>query len=240
MKRETMNRVLLLIALAAGASSLLVGCGTSRGYKQADKTGEGIASFREEILNGKKAIDQTMAALSQIQASAATDPRKAFEDYSKAVANLESTAEKARKRAAAMREQGKAYFDAWEKQLAEVKNPEIQQMAQQRKQKLQTAFDNIKHVSEPLKQQFDPWMSDLKDLDKYLSSDLTVNGVDAAKPLFKKTLDGGKEVQKSMDALIAELNTISATLTAAKVQPQPAPEGKEVTPSGQQPPPASK
>jgi len=225
MKTKTLNRILILIALTTGAGWLVTGCKTS-GYQQADKTGQGIASFREEILNGKKAIDETVTALDAVAASAATDPRQAFEKYSKSVANLESTAAKIRKRADGMRAQGQAYFDQWEQQLAQVKNPEIQQLAAQRKQKLKETFDNIKNVAEPLKAQFDPWMSDLKDLHTYLANDLTITGIDAAKPLFAKAQTSGREVQKSMDTLIAELNTISAALTAAKVQPQPVPEKK--------------
>jgi len=225
MNTKRLIKTVLVIALASPASWLLQGCKTS-GYQQADKTGEGIASFREEILNGKKAIDDTVKSLDAVAASATTDPRAAFEQYSKSVSNLESTANKIRKRAEDMRAQGKAYFDQWEQQLAQVKNPEIQQLAKDRKAKLKEAFDNIKTVAEPLKAQFDPWMSDLKDLHTYLANDLTITGIDAAKPLFTKAQTGGASVQKSMDALVAELNTIAATITAAKVPPQPVPEKK--------------
>ena len=48
-------------------------------------------------------------------------------------------------------------------------------------------------MAEPLKAQFDPWLSDLKDLQKYLSNDLTISGVDAAKSLFAKTQAEGLE-----------------------------------------------
>jgi len=200
--------------------SLLSGCGTTANYKQADKTGAGIAEFRDEIVNSKKAVDATVKALDQIAVTANTNPRGAFEQYSKAVNNLESEAAKARKRAQDMREQGQAYFKNWEQQLAEVKNPDIRALATQQKAKLEDAFSMIKAASEPLKAQFDPWMSDLKDLRTYLSNDLTVSGVDAAKSLFTKTQAEGLEVQKSMDTLIAELNTVSAALTPAKVEPK--------------------
>jgi len=195
---------------------VLAGCGTTSGYKQADKTGEGIAEFREEIVNGKNAIDATMKSLDLIASSATTDPRKAFEKFSKSVANLESTAGKVRDRGQDMKAQGKTYFTQWEKEMAEVKNEEIRSLAASRKAKLQGTFDAIAKAAEPLKAQFSPWMSSLKDLEKFLSNDLTVAGVDAAKGLFAKTRADGAEVQKSMDALIAELNTVSATITPAK------------------------
>jgi hypothetical protein len=209
---------LSLSAAVAGTALLMTACGTTSGYKQADKTGAGIAEFRDEIVNGKKAIDATMTALSEVAASANTDPRKAFEKYSKNVAELESTAAKIRKRAQSMQQAGQAYFKQWEQELATVSNPEIRKLAEQRRAKLQETFENLRKYTEPLKQQFDPWMSDLKDLQKYLSQDLTIAGVDAAKGLFSKTTNEGLDVQKSMDGVVAELNTIAATITPAKME----------------------
>jgi len=212
------NKYIQIVSLAAttvAASILITGCGTTSGYKQADKTGAGAAEFRAEILNGQKAIDDTMKALGQIAATANTNPRKAFEQYSDSLANLESVSQKVRKRGAEMKARGQAYFADWEKQMAEVKNPEIRNLAIQQKAKLQATFDSIKQYTEPLKAQFDPWLSNLKDLRTYLSNDLTTSGVDAAKGLFTKTQSEGMEVQKTTNALVAELNTLAATLTPA-------------------------
>ena len=102
MKTTSLHRIAFTLTTLA-AAALFTGCGSTAGYKQADKTGAGIAEFREEIMKGKKAIDDTMKALDQIAASATTDPRKAFEQYSKNVANLESAAARARKRGQDMR-----------------------------------------------------------------------------------------------------------------------------------------
>lgn len=220
MKTTKLMNLFTVAALAAGTLTLLSGCGTTSGYKQADKTGAGIAEFRDEIVNGKKAIDATMKSLSDIAATANTDPRKAFEQYSKDVSKLESTAAAVRKRGQAMQQSGQAYFAQWEKELTQVKDPEIRALAQERKTKLQETFESIRKTTDPLKAQFDPWMSNLKDLQRYLSSDLTIAGVDAAKGLFAKTQEQGLEVQKSMDAVIAELNTVSATITPAKFKPK--------------------
>jgi len=217
MNAKQMKAVSLRITTLA-AAALLAGCGTTSGYKQADKTGEGIAEFRAEILNGQKAIDATMTSLSDVAASATTNPRKAFETFSKNVENLESTANKVKKRGQDMKDQGQEYFKQWEKQMTEVNNPEIRSLAEQRKAKLQSTFEEIRKYSEPLKAQFEPWMSDLKDLQKYLSNDLTIAGVDAAKSLFVKTQNQGLDVQKSMESLVAELNTVAATLTPAKAK----------------------
>ena len=226
MQNRLLTRTALSLALTAGVAWLCAGCGTTRGYKKADQVGAGISEFGAEVLNGKKAIDDTVKSLDAVATSASTDPRKAFEEYSKQVANLESTAGKVRKRGQDMKEKGTAYFKQWEQELTTVNNPDVRKLAEERKAKLQQAFDAIKSYSEPLKEKFDPWMSDLKDLQKYLSNDLTVAGVDAAKPLFTKTQNEGLEVQKLVDSLVAELNTVAATITPAKAQSAKAPPAK--------------
>lgn len=212
------QQIITLAASAVIGTVALTGCGTTAGYKQADKTGAGIADFRTEITKAKTAVDDTVKALGQVAVTANTDPRPAFEKFIKSLANLESTSAKAKQRGEDMKAKGKAYFSSWEKELEQIKNPEIRALATDQKVKLQAAFDSIRTVSAPLKEQFDPWMSDLQDLQKYLSSDLTVSGVDAAKGLFAKTQAEGFQVQKSMDALVAELNTVAATLTPASVK----------------------
>ena len=217
MKRNSLYVAALALA-AFTTTTVVTGCKSS-GYQMADKTGAGIAEFRAEIVNGKKAVDSTMAALDQIAVQANTDPRPAFEKFSKELDNLESVAAKARKRAEDMKASGQAYFKQWEEQLSQVKDEDIRQLAQERKQKLQETFDKIREYTEPLKEQFDPWMSSLKDLRSYLANDLTVSGVAAAKKPFAKAKSEGVKVQKSMDDLVEELNDLAATLTASKVAP---------------------
>ncbi|MBP9900839.1 MAG: DUF2959 family protein [Verrucomicrobiota bacterium] len=211
-------KLIAIVATSLASTALFTGCATS-GYQQADKTGAGIAQFREEIAKTKLAVDDTVTALGQVAVTANTNPRNAFKQFSKSLANLESTSAKAKRRGEDMKAQGQAYFADWEKQLAQLKNQDIKNLAVQQKAKLQTTFDSIRNVAAPLKAQFDPWLSDLQDLQKYLSTDLSISGVDAAKGMFAKTQTEGLEVQKSMDALVAELNTVAAALTPANVPP---------------------
>jgi len=209
---KAMNSILAAIAVAA----LATGCATS-GYQKADKTGEGIASFRAEIINLKKAVDNTMSLLGQTSETAATDPRKAFEAFSKSVDKVESARARAGKRAADVKAAGAAYFTEWEKQLANVSNPEIRKLAEERKTKLNEVFGKLPPLLEQAKSDFDPFLSDIKDLRTFLGQDLTVGGIDAASGIIKKTRDHGTKLQKSLDGLIDEMNTVAATLTAAKV-----------------------
>jgi predicted nucleic acid-binding Zn-ribbon protein len=216
MKQFTTTPIMAWAALALAASQFLVSTQlTAAGYKKADKTGASIAEFRDEIVNIRKEVEATVVALDNILETANIDPRKAFKEFDKAVPRVENAAQKAKKRSEDMKAKGKAYFDQWEKELATLNDPEIRQLAQQRKLKLQGAFDALRSVMEPARDQFNTWLSSLRDVRNYLSNDLTINGIDAAKDLITKTKSSGREVQQTLDVVIAELNTIAATLTPA-------------------------
>lgn len=217
-----------LLALALTPTPLAVGLATgvllanstahAAGYKLADKVGASIAEFRDEIVGVKKAVDATMAALDKIVTDAAVDPRKAFRVFDDSVPKVDSAAARARKRAEDMKARGQKYFETWEKDLAGVHDADIRNLAEERRAKLQATFGNIRSSMEPARDQFNAWLADLKDLQKYLGQDLTVGGIDAAKELIAKSKTEGVQVQQMLDKVIAELNTVVATITPAKVQ----------------------
>jgi uncharacterized protein YoxC len=216
MKKSTLT--LALAALAIG----LAGCGTPSGYQQADMTGESINKLRNIVTGIKTSVDDCQKAMDGLAAAASTDPRPAYETFAKSVDKVNAAAENAKKQAEDMRTRGQAYFQQWEKELAAVQSEDIRKRALERKAKLQETFDSIKEVAQAAKTSFEPYSSDLKDLKTALGLDLTVQGIDAVKKQFKKTKAEGMEVQKNLDALIAELNTVVAAITANKPPPPPA------------------
>jgi hypothetical protein len=207
-----------LLPLIAAGLALFVNCpqASAAGYKLADKVGVSIAEFRDEIVDVKKEVDATLASLDKIVAQATVDPRKAFKEFDRNVPRVDSAANKAKKRAAEMKEKGKDYFAKWEQELAAVYDPDIRKLAEERKAKLQATFGNIRSSMEPVRDQFNTWLTDLKDLQKYLSNDLTIGGIDAAKDLIAKNKSQGLAVQQGLDKVIAELNSVVATIMPAK------------------------
>jgi hypothetical protein len=212
----------LTAALGVLWALTITGCAT-RGYQQADKTGEAINTLRNDVVNMKYAVDHSMKALDQVVAAASTNPRKPYEDFAKSVDKVEAAGDTAKSDADTMRERGAAYFQQWQTELASVKNEDIRQLAQQRRAKLQQTFDKIKDAAQAAKQSFPAYLSDLKDLRTALGVDLTAQGIDATKDIFLKTKNSGVQVQKDLDKLITELNTVVAAVTAAKA---PAPAAK--------------
>jgi hypothetical protein len=197
--------------------ALMTGC-ASTGYEKANKTGESIAAFRNDVLNISKATDATMAALNKVIVTANNDPTKAYNTFADSLNKLDGAVATAKARAQEIQAQGDAYFKHWETQLQTIQNPDIRKAAEQQKAKLQATFAKIKPLAQQTKADFEPFSNDCHDLQKFLSNDLTVTGVDAAKSLIDKTVTHGQAVQKSLASLMAEMNSISAAITPAKAQ----------------------
>jgi hypothetical protein len=216
MKSLKLFRILPLIA----STALLLTCfeASAAGYKLADKVGASIAKFRDDIVDIKKAVDATMVSLDQIVVTAPVDPRKAFKEFDKNVPKIDSAAKTAKKHSEDMKAKGQAYFQQWAQEMTNVNSAEIRQLAEERKAKLQTSFDNIKNTTEPAREQFVAWLDHLKDLQKFLSQDITLSGVEAAKEPIAKAKTEGLAVQQSLEKVISELNTVVATITPAKLK----------------------
>jgi uncharacterized protein YoxC len=238
MKTNRVNSAWRNTLLAAFCTLLVAGCASSRGYKQADKTGDSINTVRNDIANVKTAVDSSMKALDTLAASASTDPRQPYEAFAKSVDKVEAAGTTAKKDADTMRERAKAYFDQWDAQLATVQSEDIKNLAQQRKAKLQETFDKIKDASQGAKDAYPPFLANLKDLRTALGTDLTPQGIEAAKDIFAKTKSAGTDLQQSLDKLIGEMNSVAAAITAAKVKPpakESAPPPKQTSSTTNQP-----
>lgn len=213
------NRILTLLALGAGTALLLIGTtANAAAYKLADKVGASISEFRDDIVTVKKELDASLAALDNVVAQATVDPRKPYEAFKKSVPKVDSAAAKAKKQAESMKARGQEYFKQWEKELANVSDPEVRKLADERKSTLQATFAKIKETTEPARDQFQPFLAGLKDLQVFLGQDLTIAGINAAKDPIAKTKADGAAVQQTLDKVIAELNTVVATITPAKAK----------------------
>jgi hypothetical protein len=216
MKPITTKLITATVASVA-VVALITGCATT-GYERAERTGEKIAAFRKDVLNISKSVDSTMAGLNKIIETANNGPVQAYNQFSKSLAELDKAVETAKARAKEIQVSGDDYFKQWEKQLQTVQNPDIRAAADAQKAKLQETFARIKPLAQQAKADFEPFSNDCHDLQKVLNNDLTVTGVDAAKSLIDKTVTHGQAVQKSLDKLMSEMNSISAAITPAKVQ----------------------
>jgi hypothetical protein len=157
-------------------------------------------------------VDATMRALDEISAQAHRDPRAAYAAFAKAVHRLEVDSMKVRARAQAMRVRGDAYFEHWETYLATVKNGEVRQLAVEHRPELKQSFEQAHLASQQVREVFRPFLSDLQKLRAVLEADPCLARIDAQKGLILAAKDKGRQVQQGLDRILAEMNSMTATL----------------------------
>lgn len=191
-------------------------CRTPQGYRQAERTGDRILTYRDQSAAIQRAIDATAAALDELVNQAHVDPRPPFRKFTRAVDQVENANRTALRRADDMRAEGRLFFEQWQQQIATMNNPDARTLAEQRKASLEQQFRNISRVTVEARDTLRPWLSDVRDIQTLLGNDLTVAGIDAARPLISQVARDGANVKLAYDNLIDELNSVAAAIAPVR------------------------
>jgi len=167
----------LALTLTALISAAVAGGCASSGYQQAGKTSDQMGSLKDELEKGANQIDATIASLNGLVGAA--DLLKAFKAYSTEVKKLDAQAKRVGKTADEMEKKGGSYFAAWEKKTANISNVQMRAKAEERRAALVASFDRIGEAYGKLDDTYPALMADLKDIESFLSSDLTGGSVHA-------------------------------------------------------------
>ena len=222
-----LTRTQLALAIIV-APVLLTGCATP-GYKLADQTGDAIAAYETNIDKLKQAIHSSLTAMNQMPAVASTNPRPAYGAFADEVKRLDVALTRATQRAELVKTRATTYFAAWSQEIPTIVNPELHNLAEQRKAKQVETFNRATAAIQAADAVVKSFVIELKDIQKSLGNDLTVEGIDAIKPLFQRAAADGAKAGQQLDTLVNDLNATGAALVPNLLVPQepaPAPAAK--------------
>jgi hypothetical protein len=202
---------MLLLATA----SFLGGCATT-GMDRSVKTSSSIRDVDTEIRKMIVQIDVTAASLDALVASSQPDLKKMFDKYSDNLARLDSEGKKVIKRTDELKERSKEYFSEWEKEGDSFTNEEIRHLSTERRAKLAEIYARVPAAGYGVKGTYHAYLTDLKEIQKYLSTDLTPNGVTAITPVTQKSVQDLEALKASLVPVIAALDEIKAELYSGK------------------------
>jgi len=207
------------LATCAAALTLAAGCASS-GYK-GEKTAQNIQTTATRIEGLPAMVDKTMASLDDLVNKPQADLQPQFKQFNANLAELESSAKEIGAARRSMGEKGKEFFAEWDKQLAEINNEDIRARSEARKKEVIEKMDAIKRSYTEAETAFRPFMADLKDVQKYLSVDLTAGGVAAIKPTVAKANKNAAALKTSATKLAADFKALGVAMSAV-TPPAPA------------------
>ena len=201
--------------LLFGTTAFLGGCATT-GMDRSVKTANSIKDVDSEIRKMIVQIDVTGTSLDTLVIAGQPEMKKSFDSYSENLVKLDKEGKKVLKRVEEMKSSSKEYFEEWEKQGDAFTNPQIRELSEQRRSKLAEIYAQVPAAGAGIKGSYHAYLTDLKEIQKYLSNDLTVNGLEAIAPIAKKTIQDREVLKESLKPLIHALDEIKTEIYSGK------------------------
>jgi len=207
---------LFAVTLAVG---ILAGCSSRAGYQKGARAGTALNQAADGITRADTQVERTLAALNDLLDNPQPDLRRQFRTFTSEVDSLDSMARRIAKQAESMKARGAAYFEQWSQDLATIQNENIRSRSETRQQEVVTRFQEIASSYTEVKTAFQPFISDLRDLQRFLATDLTPGGLAAARKIAAKANKNAVPIRESLAKLAGEFREMGVALTpAAAVQ----------------------
>ena len=210
MKNRVRSLALVAICLLATAS-FLGGCaktGMQRSVKASNSIEEVDSAMRKMVTQ----IDTTAASLDAVVSPGQPDLKKAFKTYSDNVDDLEKSGGKVLKYMGEMKVNTKEYFSEWQKGGDTYTNPRLHELSEERRNKLADIYAQVPAANEGVQESYMDYMTDLKEIQMYLSNDLTPSGVSSVTPIAQKSVRELDDLKASLRPVIYALDEIKAEL----------------------------
>jgi ABC-type transporter Mla subunit MlaD len=201
------------------AVAILAGC-ASHNYDKGSATAAGLKESADRIQAADGQLDATLASLNNLVERPQADLRPQYKQFSDNVDNLASLAKHVDDSVTSMRANGKEFFAKWSEELAGIKNEDIRNRSAARQKEVSDALTDVKQSYARTETAFKPFMSDLRDIQKYLGTDLTPAGVASMKGVAAKANSTGAKLKKAVGKLTADFKSLGIAMSA--VAPAPA------------------
>jgi hypothetical protein len=201
--------------LLLGVAAFLSGCATT-GMDRSVKTAASIKEVDNDIRKILLQIDVTGTSLDSLVLPGQPNLKKAFGTYSDDLAKLDSQGKRVLKHVEEMKLRSNEYFTEWEKQGDTYTNPQIRELSDQRRNILADLYDQVPKAGAGIKRAYLDYMTGLKEIQSYLSTDLTPKGIEAIAPVAAKSVQDRDALKASLKPVIAALDAIKAELYSGK------------------------
>jgi len=208
------NKTLLLTCLSAVALAVgfVTGC-ASDNYQKGAGTASALNHSSELIAKGSSQIDDSLAALNDLVSSPQTNLTEQFNAYTTSVDNLDATAKDVAAKNEAMQAQGAAYFEGWDNEIATMQNEDIRNRSEARRNEVAARFAKISQQYADARAAFQPFMSDLHDVQKSLSTDLTSGGLAAIKDTAAKSTKDAVPLKETLARLSDQFRDLGKAMS---------------------------
>lgn len=201
--------------LILGTTAFLGGCATT-GMDRSVSTTNSIGEVDSEIRKMIVQIDATGSSLDTLVMAGQPDLKKNFNAYTDQVTKLDHEGKKTIRHMDEMKTRSKEYFAEWETQGDTFTNPQIRELSEERRTRLANIYAQVPAAGVGIKGAYLAYLTDLKEIQMFLSNDLTPSGIEAIDPVAKKTVQDREVLKASLAPVLSALDDIKVELYSGK------------------------
>jgi hypothetical protein len=168
-----------------------------------------IQDTRAELVRANQQVDAMVAAMDRLASAPANLPQ-VYKVYVDEVSQTAWQAEQAQQRAERMRTQWQQYITAWENEIGRLSTPELQAGAAQRGEVIRENYERLRDAARAMQEAYQPFITQLRDIQRVLSLDLTPAGVEVARPAFDAARKSAANVKERIEAFVLDINDVSS------------------------------
>jgi len=201
-----------VLAVLLVALTFTIAACSSTGMQRSEDLQSSLETVDKDIKLIVVQIDAISASLDQLTRPGQSEVKSAFEVYSENVSKIENMEGNFSRHANKMTTDGKTYFDNWDKKGDRYDNPELQRSSDERRAELGRTYDRIGQNSEGVREAFKVYVSDVTEIEEYLSNDLTTRGITSIESLSDQTVRNGNQLKNELENLQSAIEDARAEM----------------------------
>lgn len=204
----------LLLCLAAFFA--VTACSTT-GMQRSEEVQSNMQTVDNDIKKAIVQLDAIGASLDELTKPGQADVKRAFDLFSDNASKIKEMEKGFAKHADQMEASGKAYFSEWDKDSQKYDNPDIQKRSDERRAALGSIYDKIGENSVGVKEAFKTYVSDVNQIEAYMSNDLTTKGIASIASLSDQTVRNGNYLKNELVNLQSAIEDARSEMTQSGI-----------------------
>jgi hypothetical protein len=181
--------------------------------QRSETTSNTMQAVQNDYQQALVQVDATNASLDALLKAEPAALKTAFAAYSDNAARMDDKGKALMKHSEKMGAQGREYFDEWRKEGNTYTNPDIRKLSEERRARLMEDFDKIAANGAGVKGSLTAYLSDIRQIQTYLSNDLTPNGVTSITAVAEKTMADGGNLKSAVQPVLSAIEVAKGELS---------------------------
>ena len=207
-------------AAAVMAAVAISGCASSSGYSKGGDAAKGMDKAAAEVQAIVQQTSLTLGSLSNLVNHPAPNLVPQYKEFTSATKKLTSLSESVDKKAADMRERGDAYFAEWNKGATNITNADLRKISEDRRNEVASAFAEVADSLKRSKDAFDPFLSNLRDIQQVLNLDLTQGGLRSIQSVAKTASENGQKLKGALTEAAEDIESLAGKMSSSGPAPK--------------------